>query len=116
MTLEELLKRFDGPKAAAQAAGLSRTAGYPWYERGEKRVLPAIGAIIKMANTLELTNEELGILVRDVEEVRKGIHRKQRRRPVRKRERDIEAKEEFLRREARKLRLQEIQTEIYKRW
>ena len=116
MTLNELLGRFRGPKEASEAAGLSRSAGYHWYVKGSERILPAISALLSMANREGLTDEELGSVIRDTEKVRKTIKKAKRRSPVRRREREIKAKEEFLQRKEKLQRLEEIKKEIYKRW
>lgn len=114
--MDELLGRFSGPKEAAEVAGLSRTAGYYWYASGSDRILPAMSAILRMANRLKLSDAELGSVIRDTEKVRKTIKRAKRRKPVRRREKEIQAKEEFLQREEKLQRLEEIKKEIYKRW
>tara|TARA_R110001583_G_scaffold30896_5_gene106231 strand:- start:10273 stop:10623 length:351 start_codon:yes stop_codon:yes gene_type:complete len=116
MTLDELLGRFSGPKEASAVAGLSRSAGYHWYSEGSRRILPAMSALLRMANREGLTDAELGSVIRDTEKVRKTIKRSKRRTPVRRREREIQAKEEFLQRAEKLQRLEEIKKEIYKRW
>lgn len=101
MTLDELLYKFESPKEAASVSGMSRTAAYHWFASGNKRVIPPSKVIIQFCDHFELTNEQLGLIIRDCEFVRgqKVFIKKRRKKKAEKVPVDWEANERYLEQE-----------------
>lgn len=98
MTLDELLYKFESPKDAAIISGMSRTAAYHWFASGNKRVIPPSKVLIQFCDHFELSNEQLGLIVRDCEFVRgqKVFKQKKRKKKAEKVPVDWEANERYL--------------------
>lgn len=74
MTFQELLNKFENPGEASKAAKLGRTAAWHWFAEGEKRCLPSVGTVVMWADHFELTDEELGSVIRDRGRIREEMH------------------------------------------
>lgn len=72
-TLDEILAKFSSPGEASECARLGRTAGYHWYAEGIRRRVPAPRTLIVWADKFELSDEDLGSLIRDSDRVRRQI-------------------------------------------
>lgn len=75
MTLKEILDTL-GPKRATEIAKCGRTAGWHWFQRGKKQKVPEMQTLIMWADHLELTDADLGELIRDAYRVRVQIMEK----------------------------------------
>ena len=65
MKLKEMLSKFETPTEAAKIAGLGRTAGWHWYQEGERQTLPSCRTLVIWADHFDLSDVELGSLIRD---------------------------------------------------
>tara|TARA_R110001583_G_scaffold144666_2_gene296615 strand:+ start:2721 stop:3089 length:369 start_codon:yes stop_codon:yes gene_type:complete len=101
MTLDELLYKFESPKDAAVVSGMSRTAAYHWFASGNKRVIPPSKVIIQFCDFFLLSNEQLGLIIRNCEFVRgqKVFIKKKRKKKAKKVPVDWEANERYLEQE-----------------
>ena len=100
MTLDELLYKFESPKDAV-VSGMSRTAAYHWFASGNKRVIPPSKVIIQFCDFFLLSNEQLGLIIRNCEFVRgqKVFIKKKRKKKAKKVPVDWEANERYLEQE-----------------
>jgi hypothetical protein len=65
MLLSEMLSKFATPTEAAKVAGLGRTAGWHWYQDGERRTLPSVRTLVIWSDHFGLSDVSLGELIRD---------------------------------------------------
>ena len=72
MTLKEILNSL-GQKKAAEIAKCGRTASWHWFQTGSKQKVPEMQTLILWANHLQLTDADLGELMRDAYKVRVEI-------------------------------------------
>ena len=101
MTLDDLLYKFKSPKDAAIISGMSRTAAYHWFASGNKRVIPSSKVLIQFCDYFNVSNEQLGLIIRDCEFVRsqKVFIKKKRKKNTEKVPVDWEANERYLEQE-----------------
>ena len=67
--------KFETPSEAARVAGMGRTAAYHWFAPIEKMVLPGVDVIVRFADHFELTDEQLGAVIRSRSRLRAHIVR-----------------------------------------
>jgi len=75
MTLREVLNILDR-KTAAEIAKCGRSAGWHWYQVGEKQKVPEMQTLVLWADHLKLTDADLGELIRDALQTRVQIMEK----------------------------------------
>lgn len=76
MILKEMLAEFKNPRAAAQVAHMGMYMAMRWFERGNKRLIPPMHVLFLWAEHFELSDEELGELMRDAEYERRRMSNK----------------------------------------
>lgn len=69
MTLKEALKKL-GPKKASEVAGCGKTASWHWFQVGAKQKVPDMQTLVLWGDFLNLTDADLGELIRDAYRVR----------------------------------------------
>ena len=69
MTLREVLKKL-GPSRATEIAGCGKTASWHWYQVGSKQKVPDMQTLVLWAEYLQLTDADLGELIRDAYQTR----------------------------------------------
>jgi predicted RNA-binding protein with PIN domain len=72
MTLDEILKIL-GKEEATRVAQCGKNASWHWYQKGAKRKVPNISILVAWADHLELTDADLGELIRDSNRIRTAI-------------------------------------------
>ena len=76
MILKEMLAEFENPRAAAAVAKMGMYMAMRWFERGSKRLVPPIHVLFLWAEHFELSDADLGELVRDAEYERRRMSNK----------------------------------------
>ena len=72
MTLDEILKIL-GKEEATRVARCGKNACWHWYQKGAKRKVPNISILVAWADHLELSDADLGELIRDANRIRTAI-------------------------------------------
>jgi predicted RNA-binding protein with PIN domain len=72
MTLDEILKIL-GKEEATRVAQCGKNASWHWYQKGAKRKVPNISILVAWADHLELSDADLGELIRDANKIRTTI-------------------------------------------
>ena len=67
MKLNEMLAKFDDPLDAADVSMMGSYMASRWYQRGMKKIIPPIHVLYLWAEYFEISDEELGGLIRDAE-------------------------------------------------
>lgn len=73
MTLDDVLNMFRDATEAAQVARTGRTSAWHWYQSGTKRKIPSCSVLVSWANHFDLTDADLGEMIRDAESKRLEI-------------------------------------------
>lgn len=73
MTLDDVLNMFGDATEAAQVARTGRTSAWHWYQSGLKRKIPSCSVLVAWANHFDLTDADLGEMIRDAESKRLEI-------------------------------------------
>tara|TARA_R100001082_G_scaffold32510_1_gene16678 strand:+ start:4727 stop:5203 length:477 start_codon:yes stop_codon:yes gene_type:complete len=69
MTLDEILKILDREEAT-RVAECGRNASWHWYKDDHRRKVPGMPILVAWADHLELSDADLGELIRDAQQVR----------------------------------------------
>tara|TARA_R100001082_G_scaffold16669_2_gene8379 strand:+ start:2799 stop:3278 length:480 start_codon:yes stop_codon:yes gene_type:complete len=69
MTLDKILKILD-KEEATDVAGYGKSASSHWFAKGAKRKVPDFPALIAWADYLQLSDADLGELIRDAQRIR----------------------------------------------
>tara|TARA_R100000458_G_C8173115_1_gene172860 strand:+ start:66 stop:551 length:486 start_codon:yes stop_codon:yes gene_type:complete len=72
MTLDEVLEKL-GQSRAVEISNCGKSAGWHWYQIGSKRKVPEMQTLIAWADYLQLSDADLGELVRDAHRVRISV-------------------------------------------
>jgi hypothetical protein len=67
MLLKEILAKFENPRKAAEVGRMGYRLSLRWYDRGIKRLIPPMHVLVAWAEHLDLSNADLGELIRDGE-------------------------------------------------
>ena len=94
-TLDKLLFLFPNKSDLNRICNLSSGASSHWYEPNRKHA-PDVQSVIRMANYIPISNEELGAVIRDLGKIREDLQKK------RKRSREAKNRERLKRMEERK--------------
>ena len=70
MLLSDMLKKFESPKLAAELGRCGRTSAWHWYQDGLKRKVPSVSVLILWADHFEISDGDLGELIRDANRLR----------------------------------------------
>ena len=69
MTLNQVLKILDKDEAT-EIAKCGKSASWHWYQKGIRRKVPGMPILVAWADHLELSDADLGELIRDSQSVR----------------------------------------------
>lgn len=69
MTLNQVLKILDKDEAT-EIAKCGKSASWHWYQKGIRRKVPGMPILVSWADHLELSDADLGELIRDSQSVR----------------------------------------------
>jgi|TARA_R100000081_G_scaffold91742_2_gene70712 hypothetical protein len=94
-TLDKLLQLFPNKADLNRICKLSSGASSHWFKPNRKHA-PDVQSVIRMADYIRITNEELGAVIRDLGEIRIELQNK------RKRSREAKKREKLKRMEERK--------------
>jgi len=72
MTLDEILQILDREEAT-DVAKCGRNASWHWYKRDHRRKVPGVNILVAWADYLELSDADLGELIRDATRIRVKI-------------------------------------------
>lgn len=72
MTLDEVLEKL-GQTRAVEISNCGKSAGWHWYQVGSRRKVPEMQTLIAWADYLQLSDADLGELVRDAHRVRISV-------------------------------------------
>ena len=73
MLLKEILAKFENPRQAAEVGRMGYRLSLRWYDRGIKRLIPPMHVLVAWAEHLDLSDADLGELIRDGELERKRL-------------------------------------------
>ena len=75
MTLDQILKILDREEAT-EVAKCGKSASWHWYQKGIRRKVPGMPILVAWADHLELSDADLGELIRNAQSVRIEIFEK----------------------------------------
>ena len=75
MTLDQILKILDREEATS-VAKCGKSASWHWYQKGIRRKVPGMPILVAWADHLELSDADLGELIRNAQSVRIEIFEK----------------------------------------
>jgi transcriptional regulator with XRE-family HTH domain len=76
MLLKEALAQFKDAREAAEVACMGMYMALRWYERGQKRLIPPLHVLYLWGEHLDISDTDLGELIRDAESERLSMSKK----------------------------------------